>query len=83
MEIGNNAAKQLLSYVHRIERTEEEKKEISEVLKDLYSEAKANGYDVKALKAIIKMRKQDPEEVQQLEEAIDIYKKAINEAEKK
>lgn len=60
--LGNNANAQLRSVVERIEKLEEDKKAITEDIKEIYSEAKSNGYDVKALRAIIKMRKQDKDE---------------------
>ena len=54
------AKDQLKSIIERIERLEEEKKTISDDIRDVYAEAKGNGYDVKALRTIVRMRKQDP-----------------------
>lgn len=62
--IGHNtiAGDQLRSVVERIERIEEEKKAIADDIRDVYAEAKGNGFDVKALRAIIRLRKQDAAE---------------------
>ena len=62
-EIGHNsiAKDQLKSIIERVERLEEDKKVISDDIKDVYSEAKGNGYDVKALRRIVALRKQDPD----------------------
>ena len=53
------AKDQLKAFVERVERLEEEKKAIADDVRDVYAEAKANGYDVKALRAVVKLRKQD------------------------
>jgi uncharacterized protein (UPF0335 family) len=53
---------QLKSIIERIERLEEEKSVIASDIRDIYAEAKGNGYDVKALRTIVRMRKQDPNE---------------------
>ena len=53
------AKDQLRAIIERIERLEEEKKTISDDIRDVYAEAKGNGYDVKALRTIVRMRKQD------------------------
>ena len=58
-EVQGVAAAQLRSIVERIERLEEEKKAIADDIKDVYGEAKANGYDTKALRKIVALRKQD------------------------
>ena len=59
------AKDQLKSITERIERLEEEKKAISDDIRDVYAESKGNGYDVKALRTIIRMRKQDPDDASQ------------------
>ena len=56
------AKDQLKAFVERIEKLEEEKKAISDDIRDVYAESKANGFDVKALRQIIKLRKQEPTE---------------------
>jgi len=61
------AKDQLKSIIERIERLEEEKKTISDDIRDVYAESKGNGFDVKALRTIIRLRKQDPNERQEQE----------------
>lgn len=68
---------QLKAVVERIERLEEEKKTISDDIKDVYGEAKGNGYDVKALRTIIRIRKQDANAVAEQETILDTYKNAL------
>lgn len=75
--LGNNANAQLRSVVERIEKLEEDKKAITEDIKEIYSEAKSNGYDVKALRAIIKMRKQDKDERAEHEAILETYMAAL------
>jgi len=71
------AKSQLRAIVERIERLEEEKKTISEDIKDVYGEAKGNGYDVKALRTIIRMRKQDANERAEQETILETYLQAL------
>ncbi len=68
---------QLRSVIERIERLEEEKKTISDDIRDVYVEAKGNGYDVKALRTIVRMRKQDANERQEQETILETYMQAI------
>ncbi|PPQ17942.1 hypothetical protein CV770_18420 [Bradyrhizobium sp. AC87j1] len=71
------AKDQLKSIIERIERLLEEKKAISDDVRDVYAEAKGNGYDARALKAIIKMRQQDPIERQAFETILETYMQAL------
>ena len=71
------AAGQLKSIVERIERLEEEKKAISGDIKEVYAEAKANGFDTKVLKSIITLRRMEAAERQELESLIDVYMAAL------
>jgi len=71
------AKDQLKAFVERIERLEEEKKTISDDIKDVYGEAKGNGFDVKALRAVIRLRKQDPQERTEHELILDTYLNAL------
>lgn len=66
----------LLSFIERIERLEEEKKAIADDVKDVYAESKGAGFDPKALKAIIRRRK-DPEAAAELEAIINSYVAAL------
>jgi len=68
---------QLKSVIERIERLEEEKKAISDDIKDVYAEAKGNGFDVKALRTIIRMRKQDADTRQEQQTILDTYMLAL------
>ena len=71
------AKDQLKAIIERIERLEEEKKTISDDIRDVYAEAKGNGYDVKALRTIVRMRKQDANERQEQETILETYMHAL------
>ena len=71
------AREQLRSIVERIERLEEEKKSISDDIKDVYGEAKANGFDTKVLRQVVRMRKQDTSERQEQDAIRDLYLHAL------
>ena len=76
------AGDQLRTIVERIEEVEEEIKELTEGKKEIYLEAKGNGYDVKILREIIKLRKQNAEERDERETLIEAYWQAIQEGSK-
>lgn len=76
--IGDNAAKDLSSIIDRIERLEDEKKQIASDISDIYKETKGRGYDAAALKEIIKIRKEDPSKREARESMVDVYMRAIN-----
>jgi uncharacterized protein (UPF0335 family) len=76
-ETGHNSNAQLKSIVERIERIEEEITESRSDVSDIYKEAKGNGYDVPALKAIVRARREDAEKRQAREAQIDIYRSAL------
>jgi uncharacterized protein (UPF0335 family) len=71
------AIDQLKAIVERIERLEEEKKTISDDIRDVYAEAKGNGYDVKALRTIVRLRKQDAGERAEQETILETYMQAL------
>ena len=71
------AAEQLRSFVERIERLEEEKQQLADDVKDVYAEAKANGFDTKVLRQIVKLRKQEPSERAEQEAILDLYMEAL------
>ena len=75
--IDRAAKDRLKSFVERIERLEEEKKEIADDIREVYAEAKGNGFDTKALRQIIKLRKIDVEERKEQEAILDVYKQAL------
>ena len=68
---------QLKAFVERIERLEEEKKTISDDIRDVYAESKANGFDVKALRTIVKLRKQDVNERNEQQAVLETYMHAL------
>jgi uncharacterized protein (UPF0335 family) len=77
-DVAHRFAKdQLKAFVERIERLEEEKKATSDDIKDVYAEAKGNGFDVKALRAIIRLRKQDTDERREQETILETYMHAL------
>jgi uncharacterized protein (UPF0335 family) len=63
--------------IERIERLEEEKKGFSDDIRDVYAEAKAVGYDSKAMRAVIRLRKMKPDDRAEMETIIDLYKAAL------
>jgi uncharacterized protein (UPF0335 family) len=67
----------LKAFVERVERLEEEKKALSDDIRDVYSEAKANGFDVKALRTVVRLRKQDVEERKEQEAILETYLQAL------
>jgi uncharacterized protein (UPF0335 family) len=71
------AKDQLKAIIERIERLEEEKKTISDDIRDVYAEAKGNGYEVKALRTIVRMRKQDVDERREHETILETYMQAL------
>lgn len=71
------AKDQLKSIIERVERLKTEQKELSDAVKDIYAEARGNGYNVKALQAIVKMRAQDADELSEFESIVDLYKTAM------
>ena len=71
------AAGQLRAFIERIERLEEEKKTITDDIKEVYAEAKGTGFDTKAVRTIIRLRKKDQAELQEEEAIIDLYMAAL------
>ena len=79
---GEIAGDQLRAIVERIEHVEEEVKELAEAKKEIYLEAKSNGYDVKTIREVIRLRKQDQKERDEQESLLDVYLQAIKGASK-
>ena len=78
IEVLNGSAQgQLKSVNERIERLEEDKKSVMEDLKNVYAEAKGNGFDTKVIRKIIRLRKQDTAQRQEEEALLDLYLSAI------
>ena len=67
----------LKAFVERIERLEEEKKAIADDIRDVYAEAKGTGFDVKALRTVVRMRKQDVNERREQEAILETYMHAL------
>jgi len=71
------AKDQLKAFVERVERLEEEKKTTSDDIRDVYAEAKGNGFDIKALRSIVRLRKLDTDERREQQEVLDTYMHAL------
>jgi uncharacterized protein (UPF0335 family) len=76
-DVGGVASERLKSFVERIERLEEEKQALAGDIREVYSEAKGTGFDVKVLRQIIRLRKMDSSDRSEMEELIDVYKRAL------
>jgi uncharacterized protein (UPF0335 family) len=77
--LSGQAQGQLKAIIERIERLEEDKATISEDLKEVYAEAKGNGFDTKTLRKVVRYRKQDRAKRQEEEALLDLYLSAIGE----
>jgi uncharacterized protein (UPF0335 family) len=75
--VGGIAAERLKSFVDRIERLEDEKKGLQEDIKDIFLEAKGTGFDVKIIRAILKIRKQDQDKRREEQELVSLYAQAL------
>ena len=73
----NVAADQLRQFIERVESLEEEKKGIGNDIRDVYAEAKGQGYDAKIMRQIVKLRKMQPHDRQEMEALLDTYKAAL------
>ena len=79
-DVLNQAAQtQLKSIIERIERLEQEKAEVAEQIKEVFAEAKGNGFDVKTLRKVVRIRKQDRAKRMEEEAILDLYLSAIGE----
>ncbi|ACK52583.1 conserved hypothetical protein [Methylocella silvestris BL2] len=72
------AAAELTQFVERVERLEEEKKALSDDIRDVYAEMKARGFDVKVVRQIVRLRKQDHAERMEMEAILELYMSALN-----
>ena len=77
VEVGGIARERLKSFVERIENLEEEKSALTADIREIYSEAKSIGLDIKTLRQIVRLRKLDSSDRQQQEELLDLYKNAL------
>lgn len=72
-----SADDQLRLFIERIERLEEERKGVADDIRDTYNEAKSQGYDAKIMRQIVRLRKMEPHDRQEMEAILDTYKSAL------
>lgn len=77
VRVGGIAADRLRNIVERIERLEEERGALGNDIKDIYAEAKSAGFDTKVVRQLIRIRKQEPAEVEEMETLLDVYRRAL------
>jgi uncharacterized protein (UPF0335 family) len=77
MAEGTVAADQLRLFIERIERLEEEKKGIADDVKDVYAEAKANGYDTKTMRSIVRLRRMEKHARDEMDALLETYRTAL------
>lgn len=76
-DVGGIAAERLLSFIERIERLEEEKAALSADVKEVYAEAKAVGFDSKIMRQVVRLRKMDPNDRQEMDTLLGVYRQAL------
>jgi uncharacterized protein (UPF0335 family) len=76
-EVAGVATDRLRSFVERIERLEEEKRALAADIREVYSESKGAGFDIKVLRQLIRLRKMDKEDRNQMEEILSVYERAL------
>ncbi|HXS39340.1 MAG TPA: DUF2312 domain-containing protein [Stellaceae bacterium] len=74
---GGVAGERLKSFIERVERLEEEKKALADDIRDVYAEAKANGFEVKIMRQIVKIRKMDKADLDEQEALLETYMRAL------
>ena len=77
-DVGGIASERLRTIIERIERLEEEKAALAEDIREVFSEAKSAGFDVKILRQVIRLRKLDSSDRQEQEAILDLYKRALD-----
>ena len=77
VNVGGVAGDQLRSYIERIEKLEEEKAALAVDVREVFAEAKANGFETKTMRQVIKLRKMDHSERDEAEHMLDLYKRAL------
>ena len=77
MSTNSIEAGHLMAFIERIERLEEDKKTVSDEIKDVYAEAKGTGYDIKIVRKIVSIRKQDQDHRREEQEILELYLKAL------
>lgn len=76
-DVGGISGDRLKSYIERIERLDEEKAALAADIKDVFAEAKGNGFDIKIMRQILKLRKMDKADADEQETLLDLYKRAL------
>ena len=76
-DAGGVAGDRLRTIIERIERLEEEKKALSEDIREVYSEAKGAGFDVKVIRQLVRLRKMDATDRSEMEQVLEVYKRAL------
>ena len=76
-DVTGVSGERLRAFIERIERLEEEKKALSDDIREVYSEAKGTGFDIKVLRQIIRLRKMDASDRNEMEEVLDVYKRVL------
>jgi uncharacterized protein (UPF0335 family) len=76
-DVGGISGEHLKSYIERIERLEEEKAALAADIKDVFAEAKGNGFDIKIMRQILKLRKMNKADLDEQESLLDLYKRAL------
>ena len=74
---GGVESGQLRAFIERIERLEEEKRTIADDIRDVYAEAKGNGFDIKIMRKVVSLRRQDVNKRREEEEILDLYLSAL------
>lgn len=75
---GGIAAERLRSIIERIERLEEERRALAGDIRDIYTEAKSAGFDIKVIRQLIAIRRKEPAEVEEQETLLDLYRRALS-----
>ena len=76
-DVGSVAGERLRSFIMRIERLEEEKQAISSDIRDVFSEAKGSGFDIKVMRQLIRLRKMDQDDRSEMEAVLEVYERAL------
>jgi uncharacterized protein (UPF0335 family) len=76
-DVGGIAGDRLKSFVERIERLEEEKKALANDIKEVYAEAKGNGFDTKIMRQVIRLRRMDKDDLDEQDALLDVYMRAL------
>jgi len=76
-DIGGIAGERLRSFIERIERLEEEKRALAADVKEVYAEAKGNGFDARIMRQLIRLRRMDKDDLDEQESLLDVYKRAL------